>query len=243
MEMNRDTLPPTITISSGPWAGTYARDAEPSATGLYSYWGPTPTAKVRGDDFVRTEYPLPALHFSAHPDDPIGSLHASLDMQGKYAHLYWNTGNWDTQALDTRKWNWVTAVTTTHPNVLEQALGEAAQQIDAHNRPAEYESETYEDEESQYVAEQPAAESDQSLFWVPPEVVVHGGLTHTAYIDEIDGDIYVFAVSDGRSLTIDKTVLEAAAAGTIQLPQSDVWLKVVWADNELPLPDTLFTAT
>lgn len=248
MEMNQPGtgkgLPPTITLTAGPWAGTYTRDAEPSRGGLYSYWGPTPGGKVRrtgGESFIKAEYDTPELHISVDPANAERSVHLSLDVSTgpglKYAHLY--AGGWDTQALDDRSYDRTLAADETHPGVLASGLDEASGQITAFRGLNDYEFQRakYVNEEPDYGTEYAAATGPQAI----------GAATESGYLDTQDGEYLTFDVSDAsgnsRSLTIEQSVLESAADGLIQLPAANSWVTVKWANREATLPDSLFTVT
>ncbi len=127
-------FPASFTINGGPWEGVY-NDVRPNADGSYSYYGPAPAGTVKGTGSWGQTYPLPALHFTVGID---GSIHASLDMEGKNAHLHWNGGttNWDLAALDTAKDSWRQAVETTHVNGVRTALQSAASQLSTGVTPA-----------------------------------------------------------------------------------------------------------
>lgn len=241
-------LPPTITVSSGPWAGVYTRDADASAGGLYSYWGPAPGGKVRrtgGESFIKPEHDTPTLHFSVHPNDADGSVHVSLDVSRgrgeKYAHLY--LSGWDVAALDDLSYDWAMAAEETHPGALFAALQEASGQITAFRGLDDYDFQRakYAGDESHYFEDDPGYPAAGGQ----PQPV--GTPSESGYLDEMDGENLTFAMSDSsnnsRSLTIERSLLEAAADGQIQLPYSATWVTVKWAGREATLPDTLFTVT
>ena len=127
-------LPASFTINGGPWQGVY-NDRRRNADGSYSYYGPVPTGTVKGSGAWAKQYTLPALHFTVGTD---WSIHASLDMGGKNAHLHWNGGtpSWDLAALDGDKESWRQAVEATHVGAIDFALASAANQLDTGASPA-----------------------------------------------------------------------------------------------------------
>ncbi|MDT4927074.1 MAG: hypothetical protein QOG01_4787 [Pseudonocardiales bacterium] len=235
-------FPASLTISSGPWAGSYD-DRRPNANGTVSYYGPTPSGTVQATGgFINKTYAIPTLHITLAADL---APHASLDMGGKNAHLHWNGGSasWDTAALDTDKLTWVNALETSYAGGVYNVLSEVSGQLDSGITPAYAPpAEATGPSSGGYTLnpdDWPALPSTTPAYEPEPPAEEYG----TAYIDEVVGDVYNFAVSDGRSLSIERSVLEEAAAGTLVLPESDVWLTVVWADKSVVLPDTLFEVT
>ncbi|HEX3336586.1 MAG TPA: hypothetical protein VHS54_08995 [Jatrophihabitans sp.] len=231
-------FPASLTVSSGPWAGSY-NDRRTNANGTVSYYGPTPSGTVATGGFINRTYAIPTLHITLDADL---APHASLDMGGKNAHLHWNGGSasWDTAALDTDKLTWVNALETAYAGGVYNALSEVSGQVDSGITPAYTPAVAAPEPASGGYTlnpdDWPALPSTAPAAYAPEP-------QETAYIDEVVGDTYNFAVSDGRSLSIERSVLESAAAGTLALPESDVWLTVVWADKSVVLPDTLFAVT
>jgi hypothetical protein len=226
-------LPSSITLDDGPWAGTYGNPKWNDDGSLLSYYGGPDAPGAVKVNFARTE-PLPKIHVSVGPSDPAGTVHLTFEGLGKNIHFY--RSGWDMQALDSRREELVDALHrdygATFAAYLQSALTDFTmnwqEQMQAPDLP-------YDDPQS-------AQTQGSSMFSQPPEVVL--GVVPTAYLDEQDGEVLVFAVSDGRSLSIQSDVLDTAAAQA-EPTASGPFVKVITGSypDGVVVPAALFTDT
>jgi hypothetical protein len=228
-------VPASIQLTGGTWAGAYANPST-GGDGLISYWGgPNAPGTIRLNMFQETQ--LPPMHVSFHPSDPAGTLHLSFATEGKNLHLYYQGGspNWDWGALDQNRRNLVEAINQQLWDelvaYLEQAYGQIAltwQQAAGIPEPS-YDSPAFEVQ-------------DSSLFSVPPEAVFSPDAIPNAYLDEMDGDVLVFACGD-LSLAIGRDELEHGISVAASAPGP--YVRVIYGSypNGAVVPLAFFTQT
>jgi hypothetical protein len=201
------------------------------------------------------------VHVSAHADQEwFDTVHLSPDYGAwQRYHLYYREGTFSNAAgrehcreqgaLDT----WVERWTTTLDDIAAafwnaaMARGAALDVERGSANPQRIRPDTDLDVNQELWAVDELTRRDEIVDDTVPEgesIGMVGGSWPKAYIDEVTneefGDVYRFAVSDGRDLVIDREVLEAAAEGRRELPSSTDWLMVMWADQQILLPAELF---